>query len=609
MRFEAVVISLASVVPETESGTPPLLRARSAENTVHGLICCAIFLFCFLIAWPFAEMGFVDDFSYVKTAEVFARTGHIVYNGFATPMLGWQMAWGALFIRLFGFSFTAVKLSTLPVALAAIFLFHAVLLRFGVAGRNAILGTLTLGLSPLFLPLAASYMTDVPGVFVILLCLYCCQRAIASLSSARSIAWLCLAAAFSLAGGTARQIAWLGVLVMVPCAGWVLRRRRGVLPATVLLWAGSMVGVLACLHWFAHQPYSIPESIFSSQRLHHGNGLVSVTSQFSGALLCLLLLIFPLLAASLLWRPRLKGIKPVLLAGVLLLWVVRIGSALPWIPHVLMSEFSAANGSGINARPDQSFELPVSGRIGLSLLVMAAAALLAIRLRAEAGRERGDHTDEPKLRNEGWYEMLWLLGPFTVAYLVLLLPRAWFECILDRYLLELMAVAIILFISAYQRWIGPRLPAICVLILSVYAALAVAGAHDWFAWQRARLAAIDEVRASGVPRTSILGGFDYDGWTQIKDGGYINDPRIQTPVGAWDSRPLLSGFAKECHLGFIDYTPVLQPKFVVAPDSSTCLLPSQYPPLSYRAWLPTFGRIIEVWRLERPPQQIGSTMP
>ena len=138
-----------------------------------------------------AQVGFIDDWSYAKTAQVFVQTGHFVYNGWATAMLGWQIVLGALFIRLFGFSFTVVRLSILLIAMAAVFLFHSILVRFGVNARNAVFGSLALGLSPIFVPLADSYMTDVPGLFAVLLCLYLCQRAVAVPSVKRTIAWLC----------------------------------------------------------------------------------------------------------------------------------------------------------------------------------------------------------------------------------------------------------------------------------------------------------------------------------------------------------------------------------------------------------------------------------
>src|SRR5215469_1013453 len=148
-------------------------RVRSLSDLCNrssvcaGLFCAFLVAACILLSYPVAEMGFQDDWSYVRTALDFARTGHFIYNGWATAMLGWIIPWSALFIKIFGFSFTLVRLSMLPVTMACIYLIHANLVRFGISNRNAILGTLTIGLSPVFLPMAAGYMTDVAGLFVI----------------------------------------------------------------------------------------------------------------------------------------------------------------------------------------------------------------------------------------------------------------------------------------------------------------------------------------------------------------------------------------------------------------------------------------------------------
>ncbi len=107
-----------------------------------------------------------------------AQTGHIVYNGWATAMLGWQLWLGALFAKLFGPSFTAIRASTLFVALLTDFLIQRTLVRAGVSSRNATIGTLAVALSPLFLPLALCFLTDFGGLFFIVLCLYACLRAV-----------------------------------------------------------------------------------------------------------------------------------------------------------------------------------------------------------------------------------------------------------------------------------------------------------------------------------------------------------------------------------------------------------------------------------------------
>jgi hypothetical protein len=238
--------------------------ARPGSPGFYGLLCALIVGFCAMLSRPFVDMGVYDDWSYIKTATDFARTGHILYNGWATAMLGWQIIWGALFVKLFGASFTAVRLSTLPVAMVTVYLFHEILRRFGISERNAMLGTLTLGLSPPFLFFSVTFMSDIPGLFCIVLCLYLCQRAIQAQSDFHTVIWLLIAGLTNTVGGTVRQIAWLGVLVMIPCTGWILRKRHGALLATVLVWAVGLAGIYLSLHWFLQQPYSIPEKLIQA---------------------------------------------------------------------------------------------------------------------------------------------------------------------------------------------------------------------------------------------------------------------------------------------------------------------------------------------------------
>src|SRR5690349_5015867 len=152
--------------------------AEESNSSFSGVACALIAGFAVLLCLPFADMGFIDDWSYVRTAYDFAQTGHFVYNGWATAMLGWQIVWSAPFLKLFGYSFTVARLSMLPFAMACGWLLHAILRHSGISNRNAVFGSLAVCLSPLFLPLAASYMSDVGGLSLILLCIYLCQRAL-----------------------------------------------------------------------------------------------------------------------------------------------------------------------------------------------------------------------------------------------------------------------------------------------------------------------------------------------------------------------------------------------------------------------------------------------
>ena len=87
------------------------------SSKLKGAFLCALFPAAGVLATlPFVEMGINDDFSYTQIALHLANTGKLAYNGWNTPIVGFQAYWAAIFIKLFGFSFTLVRFSVLPFA-------------------------------------------------------------------------------------------------------------------------------------------------------------------------------------------------------------------------------------------------------------------------------------------------------------------------------------------------------------------------------------------------------------------------------------------------------------------------------------------------------------
>jgi hypothetical protein len=224
-------------------------------------------------------------------------------------------------------------------------------------------------------------------------------------------------------------------------------------------------------------------------------------------------------------------------------------------------------------------------RVGLSLLVVAAALTLLEYFLTKPWQRKDHHA-------VSLHQALWILGPFAISYVVFLLPRALYSFIYDRYLLGLLPLAIIILSLLYQQWVAERLPAITIAALSLFALYAIAGTHDWFALNRARAAAVAQIHASGVPTTSIQGGFDYDGWTQIEAVGYINDARIINPPHVYQPNLEPVRLPAGCRLGFAPYTPAVQPKYFVVFSLMPCLQISRYQPVMYSTWLPPFRRTI-----------------
>ena len=187
------------------------------RNYLPAVVCAIIPILCYFLIRPYAEINNSDDWAYIWDARKVALTGHISYSGWESPMLGWQLFYGAFFIKLFGFSFTAIRLTTLIEAVVVAFLLQRSFVRAGLNSRNAVLAAMIFILSPLYLKLTYTYHTDVAGVLCIVVCLYMCLRACQAKSEHSAIVWISLAALVNAVGGTARQISWLGVLVMVPC--------------------------------------------------------------------------------------------------------------------------------------------------------------------------------------------------------------------------------------------------------------------------------------------------------------------------------------------------------------------------------------------------------
>ncbi len=88
-----------------------------ARNDVrNALICGIVMAVAFLLVNPFAQMPFDDDWSYAFSVRELIQSGHLIYNGWAAPLIITHVFWGALFAKIFGYSFVALRFSTLPLA-------------------------------------------------------------------------------------------------------------------------------------------------------------------------------------------------------------------------------------------------------------------------------------------------------------------------------------------------------------------------------------------------------------------------------------------------------------------------------------------------------------
>ena len=580
-----------------------LQAARASDARWDGLLCAAIALVAFLACIPYINIGLSDDFSYVKTAWEFARTGHLIYNGWATAMLGWQIVWTAPFIRLLGPTWFACRVSVTVMFVLMVMVAHATLVRAGLRRGFAFFGALVIGLCPLTLAMTATYMTDISGMLVIALCLYCCQRALRAPADAAMLGWLAAGFVAGAVGGTSRQIVWLTSLVMLPSAAWLLRRRRGVVAAAALLWVLSFASVLACLRWFNHQPYSVAEPLVQGRvRLL---GVHDLLIQFAQSVLCLSFLLVPVLAGTL---PRVAELprRTLLLltaAAVVLqmfVWLPmrhqQMGGWMPWLGDIVarLDLWRTVDVWSYGNWP-ATLSDPVRAALSFVLMTLFVAAAYVLSRRQSAATTLAEQ--RPVAADAlSWHELLALLG-----------PRAMWSYVLDRYLLPLMMLAVPVLLRLLQERVRmARVPRIAWAALALYTLWGVAGVHDWVAGYRARTMAVDRLRRAGVPDAKIRAGFEMDGLTQINAQGAVVDPRVHFPPG-FDTTPHRpAGERPECEHFFHPYTPALEPEYVLAYSVEPCLVASPFGEVDYTAWLPPFRRRQVIFRLDATRSLPGS---
>ena len=559
-------------------------------------LCVGVVGVAILATWPFADIGYGDDPAYARMALMLVRTGHLLYNGWETAFLVLHVYWGALVIRLFGFSFVCLRLSTIPFALGSVGLCYLLVRRAGLQARNAVLVTLLFGLSPLFLPLAVSFMTDVPSLFFMFLSLYSFVRAAEASGDRGGYGWLMLGVVTGFLGGTARQIVWLVPLIVLPYLAWVRRNQKWLTTGAAIAWFLVLGGVVYTTIWFNHQPYTVFQpSVTSELKLLMNKPFwaINVTARLG---LMLLLVILPAAAPLLLralvdaWRGS-RG-PQVLVATLLLLVLAAIAihpslASIPWLASTL-------NWEGINGSaplPGRPVVLVRPIRFVIALAVYASICLLSGELFSFRRVVR-----QPILRaldSQGNEFTLVAMSLVSICYFILLVIRSVEFDIFDRYLLPVMPWAATVLLRWFEkdnpeaeRMLRRAMP-FARALLAVLALYAIASTQDLWALAEARVVATRKLESARVPRTAIDAGFEYNAWTELQISGRINSRLVLNPPGAY--RPGLS------------QTPSVVPQYRLeyAPTAETTS--SEFGSVPYFSLLPPFHKRVSIDRVVTPP--------
>jgi hypothetical protein len=176
---------------------------------------------------PLGNFPLNDDWAYGKTVQELLTTGRFQLSDWGAMNLIFQIYWGALFCLPFGFSFTALRISTLVMGLIGVLSVYGLLREVRARPSVALMGSLAIALNPIYLGASNAFMTDVPffAAFVLSLGLF-----IRGLRLDRP--WLVAA---SLAAAAAAQMIRQFGLVLFVAFGCAYIFKKGVKPKSVAI--------------------------------------------------------------------------------------------------------------------------------------------------------------------------------------------------------------------------------------------------------------------------------------------------------------------------------------------------------------------------------------
>lgn len=460
------------------------------------------FLAAVVLVNPLGDFPMDDDFAYGKTVKGWYETGTLRIHGWISATEVFHAFVGLLVSVPFGFSFTALRFSSLLMALAGAVAAYFILRELRFDERKSLLGASLTLFNPLYFSKAFNFHADVHFMAMLLLSVLFYVKAANRRNDVRLMA---LASFFSVLAILIRQN---GVFIPMATAAFFWLGRKGRKFSLVHFSVIAILPFLAFLaysYWY-YGVHGATESGLSMLGYNAEQLSALLFPLFPFRLFSIFIYIglfaLPLLAFSLLnLRPCLRQLTPRGRASFFLLAALGASSAaflffvygkvLFYLPTMLHSR-------GIGPVYLQGAKPPLFPPAILAALALAAilsAALLFARA-WEALRKAGSWKAVPP-------ELLvYLVGVFQLPFMFLSLA------LFDRYLLPLFFPATV-FLLREKRFFSLKASAALLVLMALFS---VAGTQDYLSWGRAKNEAIGSLLAKGVPPESIDGGFEHAAW-------------------------------------------------------------------------------------------------
>ncbi|MBW4697639.1 MAG: glycosyltransferase family 39 protein [Aphanocapsa lilacina HA4352-LM1] len=476
-----------------------------------------------LLVNPVGDFPLNDDWAYAKAVQSILDKGDLQLTDWAPASQIAQVLWGSLFCLPDGFSFTALRLSTLVLAWVGAASTYALGRELGAGLPLALLGALLLTVNPIYVNLAFTFMTDVPFYAFCTPAIWLFVRGIRT-DSRRSIA---MGTLFACAAVLTRQFAL--ALPLAFAAGYLVKHGsragslfKAALPAVVIvaflvLYQGWLAATGRLPQTYSEQAGELVRLLLSAEGLGR-----SVRSLAQAALYVGLFLVPWLMVATvgrwwpLAWRQKwlaagAGGVFAAAMVAIAAAGSTSLRDAL--IPQIFGGVLYDC-GAGFPILKD-TFTLwlphiptaPAGFWLAITALAAVGAGLIAF-VAVSSGR------------GERWLVAFAWVG--IALYFVLIAPRT---ASYDRYLLYFFPLVMIFALAPPPRAVPGALLGVALALILGCGAFAAATTHDYLAWNRVRWQVLRAAMAEGrLSPGNTDGGFEFNGW-------YLYDSRYRAQPG------------------------------------------------------------------------------
>ena len=470
-----------------------------------------------LLAKPIGDFPINDDWVYGLSVKALLETGRFSLPSPASVNLLPQAYWGALFCLPFGFSFTALRLSTLVLGLVGVWATFATARELGAERRIALLGAALIAVNPVYFALANTFMTDVPSYAVSVASLYFLVRWTRHLHRRDALIGLALSMVAILIRQAGIVLPAGFALAYIAVRG--LNPRAIVIASTpVLVGALAHFGFQAWLHSTGAtpapgEPPAMNTVLANLSKPPLVPARLLIFLAYAGLFLLPVLAVVgkrAWLASDRRWQ-RTIGLLFFVSFAVCAVGLIALGKPMPLLDNVL-NDF----GGGPLTLTDTYFygrNFPVVPPwLSTVWLLLTPAALIGGALLV-CVLVHGIRIVKDRSPKSGLRAMI-LVGGCAVSYTVL--AALGLRFFYDRYVLFLFLAAV-LFLSIVAG-ASPAAGAsrgsnvLLALVVLVEVAFTTVATRDHLEWNRARWTATAELLAGGVSRTSIDGGYEFNGW-------------------------------------------------------------------------------------------------